>query len=213
MLPKSHRRSLVGFDDGSKSVKYYNAEMRKVLTSRNFRFLSQSQTPSPPEQIEVNPDALREGELGVVTPIVGTQGLKGSVHESDVREPNAESEGGQDKGTLKKKPNLKRKRVNEESENESDAPQRTRGKRVDYRHLNDPFSEDEDEDINVVADISNETFSVAANDGAASLKEARKSDEWPEWEKAIKAELTQLQKMGTWQLVKKPQNAIPIAKI
>ncbi len=133
------------------------------------------------------------------------------MHESDVREPNAESEGGQDKGTLKKKPNLKRKRVNEESENESDAPQRTRGKRVDYRHLNDPFSEDEDEDINVVADISNETFSVAANDGVASLKEARKSDEWPEWEKAIKAELTQLQKMGTWRLVKKPQNAIPIA--
>ena len=33
MLPKSHRRSLVGFDDGSKSVKYYNAETRKVLTS------------------------------------------------------------------------------------------------------------------------------------------------------------------------------------
>jgi len=69
---------------------------------------------------------------------------------------------------------------------------------VDYHHLNDPFSDDEDEDINVIADISDEAFSVAVNDGAASLKEARKSDEWPEWEKAIKAELTQLQKMGTW---------------
>ena len=63
---------------------------------------------------------------------------------------------------------------------------------MDYRHLNDPFLDDEDEDINVVTDISNEAFSIAANDGVASLKEARKSDEWPEWEKAIKAELTQL---------------------
>jgi hypothetical protein len=33
MLPKSQRKSLVGFDDGSKSVLYYNPETRKVLTS------------------------------------------------------------------------------------------------------------------------------------------------------------------------------------
>ena len=33
MLPKSKRRIYVGYDDGSKSVKYYNAETRKVLTS------------------------------------------------------------------------------------------------------------------------------------------------------------------------------------
>ena len=69
---------------------------------------------------------------------------------------------------------------------------------MDYRHLNDPFSDDEDETINIAAIISDESFSVAANDGVATLKEARKSGEWPEWEKAIKAELTQLQKMGTW---------------
>ncbi len=61
---------------------------------------------------------------------------------------------------------------------------------MDYHHLNDPFSDDENEDINVIADISDEVFSVTANDGVASLKEARKSDEWPEWEKAIKAKLT-----------------------
>jgi hypothetical protein len=82
---------------------------------------------------------------------------------------------------------------------------------VDYCHLNDPFSDDEDEAINIAAIISNESFSVAANNGVAMLKEARKSAKWPEWEKAIKAELTQLQKMGTWRLVKKLANAIPIA--
>jgi hypothetical protein len=86
-----------------------------------------------------------------------------------------------------------------------------RGKQVDYHHLNNPFSDDEDEDINVVADISNKVFLVTVNDSAASLKEARKSDEWLEWEKAIKAKLTQLQKMGIWQLVKKPANVILIA--
>ena len=38
METKSRRRLFMGYDDGSKSIKYYNAETRKVLTSRNFRF-------------------------------------------------------------------------------------------------------------------------------------------------------------------------------
>jgi len=33
MLPKSHRKAYVGYDNGSKSVKYYNAETRSILTS------------------------------------------------------------------------------------------------------------------------------------------------------------------------------------
>jgi hypothetical protein len=36
MLPKSKRCAYVGHDDGTKVIKYYNAETRKVLTSRNF---------------------------------------------------------------------------------------------------------------------------------------------------------------------------------
>jgi len=142
------------------------------VASRNFRFLSPPETQSPPEEIEVSPDTLREGELRGVTPDAGIQGLRGSVRESDAHDPNAKPEGGQDEGTPHWQPNLKRKRVNEAPESESDSPRRTRGRRVDYHHLNNPFSDDEDEDINVVADISDEAFSVAANDGAASLKEA-----------------------------------------
>ncbi len=59
--------------------------------------------------------------------------------------------------------------------------------------------------------VCNETFSVAANDGELTLKEVRKSAKWPEWEKAIQAELAQLKKMGTWKLMPKPKNTIPIA--
>jgi hypothetical protein len=84
---------------------------------------------------------------------------------------------------------------------------------MDYHHLHDPFSDDEDDEeiVNAAAAVCDETFSVAANDGKPTLKEARKSDEWPEWEKAIQAELAQLKTMGTWKLVPKPKNAIPIA--
>ena len=62
MLPKSQRRAYVGYDDGSKSVKYYNAETRKILTSRNYRFLNINEK-TPPEEIEVAPDLPHEGEM------------------------------------------------------------------------------------------------------------------------------------------------------
>jgi len=44
-----------------------------------------------------------------------------------------------------------------------------------------------------------------------SLKDAKKSADWPKWEKAVQIELTQLQQMGTWRLVEKPPDAIPLA--
>ncbi len=52
----------MGYDNDSKSIKYYNAETRKVLTSRNFHFLSLTNDNTPPEPIEVLPDAPLEGE-------------------------------------------------------------------------------------------------------------------------------------------------------
>ena len=62
MLLKLKRRAFVGFEDGPKAVKYYDAETRQILTSRNYRFLS-PQEDSPTEEIVVAPDVLREGEL------------------------------------------------------------------------------------------------------------------------------------------------------
>ena len=38
-----------------------------------------------------------------------------------------------------------------------------------------------------------------------TLKEAKLSPEWPEWEKAIQAKLKQLQEMDTWDLVDPPE--------
>ena len=43
-----------------------------------------------------------------------------------------------------------------------------------------------------------------------SLEEAKRSSEWTQWENAIKTKLDQLAKTGTWELVKKPKDAIPI---
>jgi len=61
MLPKSQRRAYVRYDVGSKSIKYYNAATRNILTLRNYHFLSWSE-PSPPEEIGIDPSASLQGE-------------------------------------------------------------------------------------------------------------------------------------------------------
>ena len=51
LMPRSKQQIFVGFDDGSKTIKYFNPETRRVLTSRNYKFLTnlpeKSGTPEP----------------------------------------------------------------------------------------------------------------------------------------------------------------------
>ena len=179
MESKSRRRLFVGYDDGSKSVTYYNAETRKILTSQNFRFLNLTDDETPPEPMVITPDVPDEGE----------------------------SEGSTQPTSGNRSDSLKRKR-NEEEEPQN--TRHTRGIHVDYRYLDNPFPDEEDE-INETYSSNEELFAIIAGDELTSLRDARNSLDWPEWEKAIQNELTQLQQMGTWRLVNKPPDAIPIA--
>ena len=43
-----------------------------------------------------------------------------------------------------------------------------------------------------------------------TLEEAQASQDWPEWQKAIKTELDQLENMGTWELDDAPKDRKPI---
>ena len=43
-----------------------------------------------------------------------------------------------------------------------------------------------------------------------TLKEAMRSSNWPEWEKAVKTELATLEQMGTWELADVPKDRKPI---
>jgi Reverse transcriptase (RNA-dependent DNA polymerase) len=56
-----------------------------------------------------------------------------------------------------------------------------------------------------------EAFAIIAGDELTSLKEAKESLEWPDWEQAMQEQLDLLKEMGTWEIVQKPLDAIPIA--
>jgi transposase InsO family protein len=103
MLPKSKQQVYVGFDDGSKAVKYYNPETRKVLTNRNFRHITPPEVPEPPEDVVLAPDVRPEGEPG------------GSV----MPESSAEA-------STADKTTKKRKRTTVEEVIDVDAPRKTR---------------------------------------------------------------------------------------
>jgi hypothetical protein len=104
--------------------------------------------------------------------------------------------------------NENRKRKIEEEPKE----RRTRGKRVDYRTLNDPFPDELDEQGNLIVDSDHDQiYAITAGDEHNSLKEAKASYDWPEWQHAMDIEHNQLLEMGTWKLIEPPPNAIPIA--
>ena len=54
----SHQNIFVGFEDGSKSVKYYKHKTRKILISQNYHFLTLSDNPMPTETEGIEIDLL-----------------------------------------------------------------------------------------------------------------------------------------------------------
>jgi len=59
--------------------------------------------------------------------------------------------------------------------------------------------------------VREQTYAAVPDDECCTLREAKRSPEWPEWEMAIHAELDQLKKMGTWKLIERPPGVVLIA--
>ncbi|KAG2045494.1 hypothetical protein BDR06DRAFT_978170, partial [Suillus hirtellus] len=169
---------------GPKAVKYYDARTKQVKSSRDYRFLEEK-----PQKD--TPDMQREGEWGEI-----------DTPQSD--------DGGQTSKAGKSSVNLKRKREQDEIiPEETRRSTRTKIKH-NYRVLNDPPEElaelvddpDEEEVTSSAAEMIFAAFNESgiAPDDPKSLKEAKTSPDWSQWEKAVNTELEQLNTMGTWEL-------------
>ena len=190
MLPKSQKQVLVGYDNGLKSVKFYNAPSKTILTSQNYKMLTLT-TPAPPEEVGIKPPK-NEGEN--VSP---SEGENGESTRKNVAAPQL----------LSKKINV-RKRLADSDINPHE-PRRTRGIKKDYRYLHYPFPDEEE--AGIVGIDKEEAYIVVPNDDCHSLQQARGSTDWEDWEQAMDNELDQLHQMGMWKLVEKPPRGVPIA--
>ena len=153
MLPKLQQQAYVGFDKGSKSVKYYNAAIRNILTSRNFWFLTPVES-TPPEEITIKPDTPLEGE----------------------RIPLCE--GKLEDGTHSTAPANTRKRKASTESIDPREPRKMRGIQKNYKYLNDPFPDEKE--VGMVSVAREEVFTIIPRDNCHSLKEARASQNWLE---------------------------------
>ena len=234
MLPKSKRRTYVGFDDGSNAIKFYNTETRKVLVSRNFRTLNLSATTPAPEPIVIGPNQRHEGEsedkdmpsLGktsteVITPDFSLKRRR-IMDGDNGSHPETESDG----KTLSLGHKHQRQRMGNDSIVDSEdidinKPRTTRSmdaKAVDirkprktcagtnYQILHDPQFEEENESLQE----NDYTFAIIAGDELTDLRDAKRSSDWPQWHEAMGTEIKLLTEMGTWELVDKPPDAVPI---
>jgi hypothetical protein len=128
-------------------VKYYNAGTHKVLTSRNFCNITPPDNPTPPKPIELTPAMPHEGETG------------GSMLPMGVT--------GSDDITRNLEPKQKQKQNEVEEEIDIDAPWKTCGICTDYKHLHDPFPEEEEEETFLSME---EAFAIITGDELTSLK-------------------------------------------
>ena len=122
MLPKSHRPTYVGYDKGSKSVKYYNTEMRLILISRNYKFLIPSNS-SPPKILLIDP--------GLDSPQ-----LEGEHEGNTYKEHQIEDDS-----------NLDKIQATQSSEQQEVLTRPSRYPYVDYKYLNNPFPDEEETNI------------------------------------------------------------------
>ena len=135
--------------------------MQKVLTSRNFKQITPPQIAPIPQNIDITPDSQLEGESdGDTLPT----GITGSDNITLTLEPGS---------------SRKHKRNLLESDIDINAPQKTHGIHIDYRNLHNPYPEEENEDNFLTME---EVYAIIAGDELMSLKDAKNSPNWPEWE-------------------------------
>ena len=160
MLPKSKSHTFVGFDDSPKAIKYYSTETRKILTSWNYSFINPPSNDPPPEEIVVTPNVPCEGELRGSAQPSCTKTLKGNKPKDRV--PSKGNEPGISCASSK----CKHKQPEGDEKLDVDTPWKTRGKRIDYQHLNDPFS-DEEGDGNELVELAALAASAKIQTGSA----------------------------------------------
>ena len=116
---------------------------------------------------------------------------------------------GLDDITLTLEPGSKKHKRNLlEGDIDINTPWKTCGIHIDYKILENPYPEEENEDNFLTMD---KVYAIIAGDELMNLKDTKKSPDWPEWQIAIQAKLDLLKEKWTWELVEKPPDAIPIA--
>jgi len=183
--PKSQKMLFVGFLEGPRAIKYYNARTKHIGTTRNYYFAT------------APPDTQFEGEE--VDEPMGDQ-----IESEELRNNNLKRKHPDDNLSCNERSKRPRKQVDYRL---LDDPLLAYDPSPELTALANE-SPDEclpNEMLSAVIDRAN-----LASEDPQSLTEARNTSEWPEWEKAVQIELQQLKDRKTWKLTDPPDDRTPI---
>lgn len=174
---KSMKAVFTGVSDNSRAYRYWDRGRRRILISRNVKFVTD----------------------------YDVQGAYGEIEDSQIDEsqndvPESRSEINDD-ATASDTPETSnsRKRMIDEDEESSNEMRRSnriaKRPRVDYDALANPR-------VNVLM----EHAFIAMTDQPQTYNEVRKRSDWPKWNNAMNKELTQLEELKTYELTDLPPN-------
>jgi hypothetical protein len=171
-LLKSEHQVYIGYDKGSKSVKYYNAANKNILVLWNFRFLSPTES-SPPEEIVIEPRSPLEEECTPLFKGKHRHPLEGPYSPSCKRELRCSTCLATQKAMLESYIRQGKRKAEDIID-----PQEFKKTEhsIDY-YVNNPFPDEEEASI---VEVQEEAFVVIPETDPDSLKEAQESEDWPE---------------------------------
>ena len=201
--PRSKKMVFVGFNDGSKSVRYYDPSKRSVKTSRNVTF-NENDEPRELDFVTCVPGLPSEGER-----VTKPEPILDANTDVQTDEPQIETE----PRKLRTRPPVdyninklsKASATPKQPQTLSQQPKLTI--RVPPLARNDP---PEQAQLARTEPIMEWTFLAMGEDVPKNFDEAIEGDEGEKWKGAMEDELGNIDKMGTWELVDLPAGRTPI---
>jgi hypothetical protein len=211
LTAKAQEMMFVGFDEGSKAIRYYDKSSRTVKSSRNFAFNKEE----PLEELELKtnvPGLQIEGEQSKSPEInVDSQSsTKETLSDTSNHESTIPSTSGETRNTQVPDPEqmVLRKRSKPVNYKELHNTGRT-GQLTDISRQTKSSSasqENVENESSVIAHAMLSGNRAITHDLPNSIDEAKMSSEWPHWQKAIEAELEQLERLNTWEWADLPKD-------
>jgi hypothetical protein len=191
--PKANKFLFVGIEEGPRAIRYYNPKTHKILISQNFKFNNSPNTPS-----QVNLDLpIPSGN--------SNSDLDSAQIEGEPQEPETHDTNSPHNPISSLEPTLPTRRGLRER------------KTINYTKLHNPgmrkeivpTQQNKPNELSPVGDPTDYVRSLISGeksifDEPNTLKDVKKSPDWPQWEKAIQSELQMLQEKGTWRLESLP---------
>lgn len=202
--PKSLKMIFVGFNDATKSVRYYDAKHRSIKISRNFTF-NENEEPRGLEITTELPGLPSEGEPEPITNAKTVEEEPQEIKIEDLIEKHREGRQLRERTTridYSKVHNPQSRtpssRFNSPTpiQDPTRSTEASRAKQVEQTHMaiNDEYS----------------MISFKEDDLPLNIEEALSGRDKDEWKKAIDEELGILHQMGTWELANLPEGRNPI---